>query len=116
MKPKFKKIIAQISLSSHDLEIEKGKIYHPKPTPAEQRFRHFCKDKVEDEVHFIVDCPTYSEICQEFLSAYTKCVSSAVIFVSIFKSRNKATLLNLGQFIEKALAMRREFTEREMQP
>ena len=47
MKPKFKKLIAQIRLSSHDLEIEKGRRYRPKPTPAEQRFCHFCKDKVE---------------------------------------------------------------------
>ena len=113
MKPKFKKLIAQIRLSSHDREIENGRIYRPKLAPAEQRFCHFCKDKVEDEVHFIVDCLTYSEICQEFLSAYTKGVSSAVIFVSIFKTRNKATLMNLGQFIEKALSMPRELTERE---
>ena len=101
MKPNFKKLLAQVRLSSHDLEIEKGRIYRPKPIPAEQRFYHFCKDKVEDEVHSIADCATYSEIRQEFLSAHTKCLSSAVIFVSIFKSRNKVTLLNLGQFIEK---------------
>ena len=36
--------------------------------------------------------------------------------MSIYKSRNKATLLNLGHFIEKTLAMRSELTERERQP
>ena len=46
MKLNFKKLIAQIRHSSHDLEIEKGRRYRAKPTPAEQRFCHVCKDKV----------------------------------------------------------------------
>ena len=51
----------------------------PKPTPVEQRFCHFWKGNVEDKVHFIVDCPTYSEIRQEFLSAHAKGVWSTLI-------------------------------------
>ena len=62
---------------------------------------------IEDGVKFIIDCPTYSEIRQELVSGDAKGVSSAQIFVSIFKSSNKATLLNLGQFITKALSTRR---------
>ena len=45
MKPKLNKLIAQIRLSSHDHEIVKGRRCRPKPTPAEQRFCHFCKKK-----------------------------------------------------------------------
>ena len=78
-------------------ELWEGRSCRPKLTPAEQRFCHFCKDKVEDEVHSIVDCSPYSEIRQ------AKGVSSAQIFVNIFKSRNEATLLILGQLIEKVL-------------
>ena len=110
MKANFKKLIAQIRLSSHDLKLAKGRRCDQN---LHRRFCHFCKNKAEDEVHFAVDCPTYSEIHQEFHSAYAKGVSSALIFVSIFKSRNKATLLNFGQFIENALSMRRELTERQ---
>ena len=45
-------------LSNHVLNIEKGRHMSPK-TPKEQRFCPFCPDKVEDEIHFLLECPTY---------------------------------------------------------
>ena len=50
---------------------------------------------------------------QEFISADANVVSSAQISVGNFKSRNYSTLMNLGQFIEKALSMPRELTKRQ---
>ena len=45
-------------LSNHLLNIEKGRHTTPK-TPKEVRFCPFCPNKVEDEQHFLIDCPTY---------------------------------------------------------
>ena len=45
-------------LSNHTLNIEKGRHTSPK-TPKEERFCPFCPTKVEDEKHFLLECPTY---------------------------------------------------------
>ena len=45
-------------LSNHTLSIEKGRHTSPK-TPKEERFCPFCPTKVEDEIHFLLECPTY---------------------------------------------------------
>ena len=66
--PKLKKCIAQIRVSGHDLEIERGRKSRPKPTPAEERYCRHCLDKVEDEYHFIAVCPLYGELGQDPLS------------------------------------------------
>ena len=66
--PKLKKCIAQIRVSGHDLEIERGRKSRPKPTPAEERYCRHCLDKVEDEYHFIAVCPLYRELRQDPLS------------------------------------------------
>ena len=46
-------------LSNHVLSIEKGRHVSPK-TPKDKRFCPFCPDKVEDEIHFLLECRTYN--------------------------------------------------------
>ena len=60
--PFIKRSIAQIRLSSHDLEIERGRRTRPKPTPACELYCHQCTTKVEDEMHFVIECPMYDDI------------------------------------------------------
>ncbi len=50
--------LTKFRLSNNVLNIEKGRHTTPK-TPKEQRFCPFCPQIVEDEVHFLLDCPTY---------------------------------------------------------
>ena len=50
---KQRKIYSKFRLSSHDLEIERGR-YESKSTPVNQRICKLCSDgKVEDEFHFL---------------------------------------------------------------
>ena len=63
--PSIKRPIAQIRLSSHDLEIERGRRTRPKPTPACERYCRQCTTKVEDEIHFVIECPMYDDIRNE---------------------------------------------------
>ena len=46
-------------LSDHDLEIERGR---HRGLDAARRFCPFCKDRVEDEIHFLLECPIYDEL------------------------------------------------------
>ena len=56
---KQRKIYSKFRLSSHDLEIERGR-YGSKSTPVNKRICNLCSDgKVEDEFHFLIECPFY---------------------------------------------------------
>ena len=50
--------LTKFRLSNNALNIEKGRHTIPK-TPKERRFCPFCPNKVEDEVHFLLECPIY---------------------------------------------------------
>ena len=51
-----------LRLSLHDLEIEKGR-YGTKSIPADQRICKLCNEgKLEDEFHFLMQCPFYLEV------------------------------------------------------
>ena len=35
----------------------------------------FCKDKTEDEIHFLLECDTYKDIREKYLQRYMQYVS-----------------------------------------
>ena len=55
---KIRQSLTKFRLSNNSLNIEKLRHTTPK-TPKEQRFCPFCPKEVEDEVHFLIQCPTY---------------------------------------------------------
>ena len=50
-------IFAQLRLGILPLEIETGRFRN---IPSENRMCHFCKNEVEDELHFVCVIPVYS--------------------------------------------------------
>ena len=58
--PNRKERIAMTKLrtSDHKLMVEKGRHYRP-IIPREKRFCYMCRNKVEDEIHFLTDCKIY---------------------------------------------------------
>ena len=61
---------AKIRTNSHELHSESRHWLVPK-TPWDERVCHLCDPKrVEDEKHFILDCPTYSQILSNFQNIY----------------------------------------------
>ena len=65
---KHRVAMARFRLCSHSLEIERGRYQEP---DQQKRLCHYCKahgkDEVEDEVHFLISCPLYSELRERFL-------------------------------------------------
>ena len=51
--------LSKLRLSNHTLMIETGR---HKKIEREKRFCPFCSSKVEDEFHFIVECPIYNHL------------------------------------------------------
>ena len=60
----------KLRVSNHDLMIERGRYHKPK-VPREQRLCFFCRDignkQVEDEMHFLCECPAYEIFREQFL-------------------------------------------------
>ena len=66
---KHRGALSQLRLSSHSLEIERGRYTQ---TPPEHRFCAYCKDIigkniVENEEHFIFYCPMSEELSRQFM-------------------------------------------------
>ena len=57
----LRKELTKLRISNHDLLIERGRYCLPK-VPREERLCPVCsKQTIEDEIHFIFDCPFYSK-------------------------------------------------------
>ena len=68
--PRHRRALSKLRLSSHTLEVERGRWYTTESSKKE-RFCTFCKqkglEKVEDEQHFLLKCPMSKELRDEFL-------------------------------------------------
>ena len=71
---KHKIALSRFRLSNHPLMIEKGR--HLRIDKNERKC-YFCKDKIEDEEHFLINCPLYSpsrlileKVCMEHCNRY----------------------------------------------
>ena len=104
----LKRVIAQIRTSFHDLEIERGRRHRPKPTPANERYCKKCIHKVEDETHFISECPLYTILRTELLPHTNISQSPTTFFSQIFKSREDSVLRKLAIYITRAQLLRKE--------
>ena len=67
--PNHRRAMTKLRLSSHTLEIERGRY---DKTPPEKRFCTYCKDMtgreiVEDEEHFIFHCPVSEELREKYM-------------------------------------------------
>ena len=57
-------LITKFRISSHQLEIERGQYRN---TSASQRICKLCNLEVEDELHFLLECPKSNKIRKEIL-------------------------------------------------
>ena len=66
----------------------------------------FCKNVVESEIHFILICPQYLELREQYIpKKYYNCPSQFKL-THLFASTNKSLLLNLALYIFKAFQIR----------
>ena len=64
--------LTKLRVSDHKLMIEEGRRKKPR-IPRELRTCNMCPNKIEDETHFLTNCPLYgsrSKLFQEFEALY----------------------------------------------
>ena len=103
---KIRNAIAKIRLSSHTLQIEKGRHIN---ISLSNRKCIFCKsNSIEDEVHFLFECDNYTNERSEFMKSLDipLNMTSSDIFILLFNSTDLFILSKLGKFIIKCFKKR----------
>ena len=107
---KHKKAISRLRLSNHPLIIEKGRHFK---IDKHERKCYFCEDKIENEEHFLVNCPRYSpqrkileDLCIELCTKYED-LTVEQKFIFLMTNENEANIKVLGKFIVNSLAVRK---------
>ena len=109
---KLRSAIAKFRTSAHSLEIERGRYAKPK-TPVEKRICYVCDHKaIEDEFHFLIQCPLYQEERKKMYAVYDNEIGSINVlsdpekFIMIMSSKSIKMLLSLGNFIVNSMGKR----------
>ena len=112
--PTQRKIYSKFRLSSHELEIEQGR-YGDKSIPADQRYCKLCKtSKVEDEFHFVIECPVYKKErlnLLEYIEEHFKTVAELQAFdkfIWLMSQEDPLCILKVAKFLQKANDMRQK--------
>ena len=89
---------------SHKLKIETGRFTRPL-TPLEQRVCDHCLMTIEDEFHFLMQCPRYSQIRSHFFSnIQTQCknfplLNSKLLFNWLLANSDELVIIQLANFV-----------------
>jgi hypothetical protein len=76
-------------MSSHNLAIDSGRHQNIART---HRYCKLCNLDIEDEFHFILKCPWFSELRRKYIKGYRK-------KPSVFSVKNFKELCNLGKYL-----------------
>ena len=112
---KLRNEFTKLRISSHRLQIETGRFTRPRKTPVNERLCKFCNTgDVEDEEHFILSCPFYSN---ERASLYTKLNSFSTFnslstqekfhFIMSYNEGDIEVLSHIIQFVNSCCEKRR---------
>ena len=89
-------------MSSHRLEIEMGRWARPARIGVDDRK---CKlyNKLEDDFHFMLECPLYNDIRKQYIGHYYLRIPSIFKFIELVSSKPNSQVKNLATFILRRL-------------
>lgn len=108
----IRRTICKLRISAHDLQIERKRYDKNKTERSERKCLNCSLDKVEDETHFLIECPKYKEqrdilfkdisaLCPNFIN-----LSNDDKFIWLTSNEDLFILKSLGKFIIKGFELR----------
>lgn len=109
--PKFLLTLSRFRLSSHQLEIETGRYIG---LTRDERFCQNCNMRmIEDEYHFLLVCPNYSDLRKKYFPLYYCHWPTMQKFVALMSSNNKFLLTKISKYLYFAQKRRNETTRNQ---
>ena len=99
--------LTKFRISSHRLKIERGRFSKP-PVPVDNRVCDYCPSKIEDEFHFLIQCPKYDNVRNTLFSVGQKhCVNFTSLddrnkFIWLLTTTDTYIISALSDFIFEA--------------
>ena len=104
---KFRIVLSQLRLSAHQLRIETGR-YSQNRVDRVLRLCTLCdRSDIEDEYHFVLICPVYSQIRQKYIRPFYYLRPSVYKFIKLMQSNQINVLRNLGKYVYESFAIRK---------
>ena len=104
---KFRIALSRLRTSSHRLEIEAGRWSRPVRKPIAERLCFLC-NTLEDEFHFILECPVYSDFRSQYIKKKFWKRPNMLKFIELMTSENQAVLQKLACYVHKSFELRNE--------
>ena len=104
---KFRIVLAQLRLSAHHLRIETGRYAHNRVDRALRLCTLCDRSDLEDEYHFVLICPVYSQIRQKYIRPFYYLRPSVYKFIKLMQSNQINVLRNLGKYVYESFAIRK---------
>ena len=99
--------ISQLRLSAHQLRIVTGRYSHNR-IDRSMRLCTLCdRSDIEDEYHFVIICPAYSHLRQQYINPYYYRHPSVYKFILLMKSTKLGTLKKLGKYVLESFTQRK---------
>ena len=104
-----RRLITKFRISSHKLEIERGRYLN---IPPNNRFCKLCKDQVEDEIHFLLECNKLETARKEIINTIENryknlsSLSNASKFIWIMSAEDNFLYNQLYLLLDKLFTLR----------
>ena len=83
------KLLSKFKLRYHDLEIERGRYRKKMNTHRAKKMQNFYSvNLIEDEYHFLMICPTFSNLHNDFLTLLTSIIQTFKNYLTKTNSPN----------------------------
>jgi hypothetical protein len=102
---KFRIAFTKLRCSAHRLQVEMGRWNKPLPITFEERKCAHCH-VLEDEFHFVLQCPLYAELRKTYISAQFTTRPNMYKFIHLISSESQVIVTKLATFVYKALCLR----------
>lgn len=103
---RFKIILAKYRMSSHQLSVEVGRYNNIERN--ERKCRLCTADDVEDEYHFILVCPRFSDLRKIYIHRYYYRRPSVYKLIELFQSHSLKCLCNLAKYLLQSTQVRNQ--------
>ena len=93
-----------LKVGSLNLEIQRGRFNNI------SRKEHLCKmcgTEVEDEYHFVLKCPMYTDLREQYIPRKYTNIPNVNKFILLMSAKNEKIICNIATFVYSACAKRK---------